>query len=129
MTYLMAHFLGDYFAQTDFMALGKKKSSWVCLGHVLTYLVPFFFVINYPDPYLLNSKPPFWIGLMAWHLQWWQIGLIGIQHFIQDRTNFVVWFMKAKGSGKFTEPPMGPWSVVVTDNLIHIMWIALVLSF
>jgi hypothetical protein len=101
---ILAHFVGDYFLQTDFMAANKKKSSCVCLFHVVTYLVPF----------LLTP------------LLWWQIGLIGLQHFAQDRTNFVVWLMRVKGSEDFAKPPFAPWSIIVTDNILHILWIAFV---
>ena len=54
--------------------------------------------------------------------------LIGAQHFIQDRTNIVKGFMVWKGSAKFAEPPFAPWSIILMDNLIHLMWIAFVVS-
>jgi hypothetical protein len=53
---------------------------------------------------------------------------IAIQHFIQDRTGFVVWFMKKKGQANFAQPPMAPWSIIVTDNIMHIVWIAIILK-
>lgn len=104
--WISAHLVGDYLLQTDWQAIGKKKSSWICLVHVALYMLPF----------LLTS------------LVWWQLFLIAAQHFIQDRTGFVVWMMKAKGSGEFAKPPMGPWSIVLTDNIIHILWMAAVAS-
>jgi len=104
MNWVLAHFIGDYLLQTDWMAR-KKKASWLAaLVHVGTYIIPFLFC-----------------GFV-----WWQLALIFLQHFLQDTTNFVVWFMKAKGSGKFAEPPMAPWSIIVTDNILHILWIAFV---
>ena len=106
MSWLLAHFVGDFLLQTDWMAANKKKSSLVCLFHIATYLVPF----------LLTP------------LLWWQIGLIGIQHFAQDRTNVVVWLMRVKGSEDFTKPPCAPWSIIVTDNILHILWMALVVA-
>lgn len=107
MNIYLAHLIGDFLLQNDWMAQGKKRSSWICLVHVLTYLIPFLFT----------------------SLVWWKLALIGLQHFVQDRWNFVSWLMKLKGSGKFAEPPCGPWSVIVTDNILHILfiaWIALV---
>jgi hypothetical protein len=97
----MAHFLGDFIFQNDFMAAGKKKSNWICLLHIVTYLIPFLFC-----------------GLAPW-----QLILIGIEHYAQDRTNFVVWFMNLKGSKLFAQPPMAPWSIIVTDNILHIIFI------
>lgn len=104
MNFIYAHLFGDYILQNDWMATGKKKSSWVCLVHVLFYLLPFCFTT----------------------LAWWKIWMIGVEHFIQDRTTFVTWFMRVRGSESFIQPPYGPWSVIVTDNILHILFMALI---
>ena len=106
MHWIYAHLIGDYLLQNDWMANGKKKASWICVVHVLTYLLPFAFT----------------------GLSWWQIALIGVQHFAQDRTGFVAWLMKAKGSAAFMQAPCGPWSVILTDNILHVLWMAAVAS-
>lgn len=106
MHFIYAHLIGDYLLQNDWMAQGKKKSWWIAMIHAWCYILPFFFT-----------------GASIWQLQ-----LIGIQHLLQDRTNFIVWLMKVKGSAKFAEPPMAPWSIIVTDNIIHILFIAFVFS-
>jgi len=100
---VFAHLIGDYILQNDWMAQNKKKSSWACLTHVLFYSLPFIF---------------FGIPL-------WIVGLIALQHFLQDRTNFVIWFMNAKGSALFSEPPMAPWSIIVTDNILHLLFLGI----
>lgn len=123
MNYVFAHFLGDFFLQNDWMAGKKKTSSWVCLVHVLAYMIPFLF---------LGSWVGFPIGgngeLKFLDLGWEKLLLIAAQHFIQDRTNIVKWFMVFKGSDKFAEPPFAPWSIILMDNLIHLMWIAFVIG-
>jgi hypothetical protein len=101
---ILAHFVGDYLLQNDWMAQNKKLNSWVCLIHVLAYLAPFWFC----------------------NLSYWQIVLIGIQHFLQDRTNFILWLMKIKGSEVFATGPCSPWSIIVTDNIVHIIFIAII---
>jgi hypothetical protein len=106
MNVYLAHLIGDYLIQTDWMANGKKWSSWICLVHVLTYLIPFLFT----------------------PLNYWQIIIIGIEHFIQDRTGIIQWFMKIKGSSAFAQPPCAPWSVILTDNIFHILFIAWISS-
>jgi len=106
MHWIYAHLIGDYVIQNDWMALGKRNKSWICLVHVLTYLIPFAFC----------------------HFEWWQIMVIGAQHFIQDRTNVVAWLMKLKGSEAFTKPPCGPWSVIITDNIPHVLFMAWIAS-
>jgi hypothetical protein len=104
MHWIFAHLIGDYILQTDWMAANKKANGMACLAHVLTYIAPFFLC-----------------GLPLW-----SVLAIAVQHYVQDRSNFVVWFMRWKGSARFTEPPMAPWSIIITDNILHILWIALI---
>lgn len=106
MHWIFAHLIGDYILQNDWMANSKKNDWKACVVHVATYMIPFIFC----------------------GFNWWQFALIATQHYAIDSTQFVVWFMKAKGSGKFAEAPMSPWSIVLTDNILHILWIALVAS-
>lgn len=104
MHWIYAHLIGDYILQNDWMAQHKKVKSINCLVHVITYMIPFLFC----------------------NMALWQLLLIGIQHYYIDRTNFVVWFMKKKGSGIFASNVCFPWSVIVIDNIIHILWMAFV---
>ncbi len=104
MHWIFAHLIGDYILQNDWMALNKKDNNWVCFVHAIVYIIPFIFV----------------------DLQAWQAGLICSQHYLQDRTNFVVWFMKIKGSKLFATGVCSPWSIIITDNILHILWIAFV---
>lgn len=107
MHWIFAHLIGDYLLQNDWMAFGKKQKSWICAVHVATYLLPFLFC----------------------DFAWWQLAIIAAQHFAQDRGNLVVWFMKWKGSELFAVGPCSPWSIIVTDNILHILTIAAVASF
>jgi hypothetical protein len=120
MHWLFAHFIGDYLFQTDYMAIGKKKS-WLIAGlHVLTYMIPFLFIGSFITAHEVK--------IMIGQVVWWKLALIAIQHLLQDRSSFIVKMMQWKGSASFVQPPMGPWSVVLTDNLVHIMFIAFVLG-
>lgn len=60
MGWLIAHLIGDYVFQNDWMARGKKESSWVGTVHVATYMIPFLFI----------------------GLSWWQLLLIAVQHWL-----------------------------------------------
>ncbi len=104
MHWIYAHLIGDYLLQCDWMALHKKNSSFRCFVHIVWYMIPFH-----------------WCGL-----NWWQFALIAVQHYIVDRTNFVAWFMKVKGQNEFATGVCFPWSQIVVDNILHILWIALV---
>ena len=107
MDWIFAHLIGDYLIQNDWMAKGKKTSSAICTVHIASYMLPFLFL----------------------GMRWWQLALIAAQHWIQDRTNIIPLFMRATGKGAFTSPPMAPWSIIVTDNIVHTLWIATVVSF
>lgn len=104
MSWILAHLIGDYLLQNDWMALNKKSKSWICAVHVATYMLPFLFC----------------------GFAWWQLALIAGQHYLQDRTNFIMWLMKVKGSEGFATGPCAPWSIIVTDNIIHILFIAFI---
>ena len=98
----IAHLIGDFILQNDWMAGKKKQNHFVCLVHVLVYLVPF----------LLCS------------LKWWQILLIGIQHFAQDRTEFVFWWLK-----NWKKVPEEYWKELplYVDQAFHLVWIQIVI--
>jgi len=102
MHWIYAHLIGDYLLQNDWMAKGKKEKSWICLVHVIVYLLPFLFC----------------------KMAMWKLALIGLQHFIQDRSNLVIWLMKVSGKSDFASPPMAPWSIIIIDNILHILEIA-----
>jgi len=104
MHFIYAHLLGDYLFQNDRMAQNKKKSDLWCSIHVVCYMVPFIFC----------------------GLDWWQFLAIAIQHYAIDRTQFVMWFMKVKGQEQFATGPCSPWSIIVMDNILHILWIAFI---
>jgi hypothetical protein len=100
--WIYAHLIGDYLLQNDWMALNKKKNSWICLVHILTYMIPFIFTSINP------------LGLL----------LIAVQHYIQDRTYIIAWFCRV--TGKFQPEISRFWGHVIVDNVVHILWMATV---
>jgi hypothetical protein len=107
MHWIYAHLIGDYLLQNDWMALHKKKSAFRCAVHVACYMIPF-----------------------AWcELSVVQLILIAAQHFVIDHTTFVSWFMRVKGQNEFATGICFPWSQIVVDNILHILWIAAVVEY
>lgn len=45
---LLAHFLGDYVIQSDWMANEKTKRIWPAIVHGLTYTIPYAFITHSP---------------------------------------------------------------------------------
>ncbi len=98
---LVAHLVGDFILQNDWMAANKKRSSLVCLGHVAAYLLPF----------------------LLCGLTWWQLALVGGQHFAQDRSSFVFWWMRV---WKRVHPDHFKSVALCVDQTFHVTWITIV---
>jgi hypothetical protein len=94
----VAHFIGDFILQNEWMACNKKLRSLPCLVHVLVYIVPF----------------------PACYLQWWQIILIGVQHLAQDRTEFIFFWMR---QWKRVHPDYSKELPLYVDQSFHLVWI------
>jgi hypothetical protein len=99
---LIAHLIGDFILQNEWMATNKKSSSVACGVHVAVYMLPF----------LLCDLP------------WYQFGLIAAQHFVQDRSGFVFWWMRV---WKRVHPDYWKSISLFVDQAFHISWIGLVL--
>ena len=86
MTQLLAHLIGDYLLQSDWMAQNKTKQAWPALVHALTYSLLFI-------PLAMRAGAP--------QLCWFAIVST---HFLIDRyrlARYVVWaknFIAPKGS-------------------------------
>jgi len=129
MLQLIFHGIGDYFLQTDWQALNKKKKGWVglwaCIKHCTTYSLPFKFIGS-------------WQAVLA----------IWISHFIIDRTNIVAYLLAWKNNVKKFVAAKNPtylfpykqvydisnfgfgldrpfaitiWLYIICDNLLHII--------
>lgn len=110
--FLIAHMIGDYLLQNDWVALKKKQNSFVCLLHVFLYLTPFVGILFSYNRITFYDFNWFWFLL-----------LVGIQHFLQDRWLFVFWWMGIIGQEQFRQPPAAPWSLFVVDNTLHLCFV------
>jgi len=106
MDWFIAHCIGDYIFQNDWMALNKKSHWFPCFVHVILYTF-MFWIIGFG---------------------WFQLSLIALQHYIQDRSQFVMWYMKISGKQKFASPPTAPWSIFIVDNVFHLVFIYFVMD-
>lgn len=97
---IVGHLVGDYILQNDWMAQGKKKSSLICSIHCITW----------------SASVCLFSGCFSLVL----FVLLFVSHFIQDRTNIIRWWMGRIGQDGFAEN-LGPWSVIVVDNVFHIV--------
>jgi hypothetical protein len=95
MLQLIFHGIGDYYLQTDWQALNKKKRSWIgfyaCFKHCVTYSLPFLFIGSYKA-----------------------VLVIFITHFIIDRYNFIPYLIAMKNNVKKEE-------VYLTENGVQML--------
>lgn len=104
MHWIYAHLIGDFILQNDWITEHKKNCSFRCAIHVFLYMTPFLFC----------------------KFEIWQLVAIAVQHFAFDRFDIAKRFLYLKGSVKFTNKPYFPWSVILIDNIFHILWIAFI---
>lgn len=123
---LVAHAVGDYVLQSDWMANEKTKRSVAALAHVVTYALPFLFL-----------RP----SLTA-------LAVIVGTHFVIDRwrlARFVCWaknflaprasyqpdvpgpsaqaWSNCAGTGYPSERPpfLAVWLLIIADNIMHVL--------
>jgi len=127
---LLCHLLGDYFIQSDWMAIRKTKRSWICAVHVLLYTSVFAGAMA--------------LGLLRWSVP--ALMVVYATHFLIDRfylSRYICYaknFMAPKSwwysweDGKMTgyligdhakDPRCKPafiavWLMIITDNSMHI---------
>lgn len=118
---LLAHAIGDYVLQSDWMANEKTKRSLAAAIHVLAYGVPFLFLSS---------------SLAA-------LGVIVGTHFLIDRyrlARYVVWLKNWPVTPPWREctatgyPPdrpawMAVWLLIIADNILHVLINGLALAY
>lgn len=106
--WLLAHFIGDFLLQSDWMAVQKKQKTLVCTIHVLFYMLPFL-IVDTTEVQLI---------------------LIAVQHWVQDRYGFIKWYCCKFGifQGELKQPVL-PWGHFIVDQIFHTIWLWFVFEF
>lgn len=102
---VIGHLVGDYILQNDWMANGKKARHWPCVVHCAL-----------------------WTYAVCCFAGWFSLPVVAFlfgTHFGIDRSQFIAWWMDAKGQAGFRKH-LAPWSSIVVDNIWHIvtLWAA-----
>lgn len=111
---LLAHAVGDYLLQSDWMAKEKTKRSFAAFVHCVFYLLPFLLITQ-------NATT---------------LAVIGGTHFVIDRwqlARYVAWLKNRPWPGSLpwsdcretgyspdTPTWLAGWLVIIIDNIIHI---------
>ena len=112
---LVAHVVGDYILQSEWMATQKSRRSLPALVHRLTYLIPFLFITR--NPYTLAVIAGTHFVLDRWHLA---------RHvaWIKNRPwpGSAPWSECSKtGFHPDTAPWLAGWLVIIVDNVLHVV--------
>jgi hypothetical protein len=116
MEQLLAHVFGDYVLQSDWLALGKRKSFVVALIHALVYGVPFL---------LLRGSGLAWLVIVVSHAV---IDHTGLARYVCFAKNFLAppsewprWKdTNATGYDKSKPVWMSTWLFIIADNALHL---------
>lgn len=120
---LLTHLVGDYWLQSDWMAVNKTKRTIPCLIHILIYTLVFAVV-----------------GYFSGGISLIQLAIIGGSHFLIDRfalPKYLIW-----GKNKILSPPgscrpwrdcnatgfdparplfVSVWLLIICDNILHLL--------
>jgi hypothetical protein len=120
---LVAHAIGDYLLQSEWMAREKTKRSLAALVHCAFYILPFLFITLNPLTLLVIFGTHFVID--RWHL-----------------ARYVAWVKNRPWPGSApwrectktgfhpdTPPWLAGWLVIVVDNILHIVINALAITY
>lgn len=107
---IIGHLVGDYLLQNDWMAGNKKSNNFACAVHCAIWTL------------CVVAFAGWWTNLLA-------IAFLFTTHFIQDRTNIIRKYMSFMRQDQFAEGVCKPWSVIIVDNVWHILEIYFVASF
>jgi hypothetical protein len=133
MEQLLLHIFGDYWIQSDWMALNKNKQTLPCLIHCAYYTAPFMLLTN----------------------SGFCLCLIFLTHFVEDRwslVKYIIW-LKNHINPTFSYPPFDKcrvtgyydswdesnqdcrpnwittWLYIITDNSYHLFCNFLILKY
>lgn len=112
---IVAHLVGDYVLQSDWMVQNKGSSHFACLVHVVFYTLPFLLITQEPAA----------------------LAVIAGTHYVIDRwrlARVLIWlknrpwpgsrpWSECRKTGYPQQLPvwMATWLMIVVDNIIHIV--------
>lgn len=114
---LVAHAVGDYIIQSDWMATEKTKRSIAAAVHAITYTLPFL---------LLTTSVGALVVVCASHfvIDRWRLArfVVWIKNFGAPRSTWQPW-AECSGTGYHKDRPpwMAVWLLIAADNVIHVL--------
>ncbi len=122
---LVAHAVGDYLLQSDWMANEKTKRSTAALVHALSYGLPFLFLRPSAAAVLVIVGTHFLID--RFRLARF---VVFAKNFFGPRSSWPTWAdSSATGYSNARPPWLAVWLLIIADNVLHVLINALALRF
>ena len=113
---LVAHLVGDYIFQTQWMAVRKTEDSFVALVHAITYSLPFILLTTSWMALIVIIVTHFAIDRwrLARHLSWFKNQLV-------PKRFWFSWNSSNTGYHPDLPPFIAVMLMFITDNIMHII--------
>lgn len=110
----LAHMVGDYVIQSDWMAQEKTKRWWPAIAHAVTYGLPFLFVTQSPLALavIVGTHAVIDHYRLARHVVWAKNQLAPFV-FRPGHT--------ATGHGEDRPDWLSVWLLIIADNVLHML--------
>ena len=114
---LLAHVVGDYVIQSDWMANEKTKRSAAATAHALTYTLPFLFLTLSPAALVFIAGTHFVID--RWRLARY---LVWAKNLAAPARYRYAW-RDCSATGYHSDRPawLAVWLLIIADNTMHVI--------
>lgn len=135
---LLGHLVGDFVLQTDWLAANKSNPIWGLPHHIASCeseVSGGMVQCQIENDEGIRAE---WVGHAActihcllytlavalfafWWMPWWGYIICFAAHWPVDRFRLARIFMKWTWHESFATGPLSPWSIIITDNVIHLI--------
>lgn len=121
---ILAHLVGDYIIQSDWMATEKTKRSVAAAVHALTYTLPFLFLTQSPAALAFIAGTHFVIDRwrLARYVCYWKNLITDPNYWSTDPKPVLSW-EACKATGYAPDKPawLAVWLLIIADNTLHLI--------
>ena len=114
---LLAHLVGDYILQSDWMANEKTKRWFPAWAHAITYGLPFLFITQSPAALAVIIVTHAVIDhyRLAKYVVW-------VKNFLAPRVWWHSWSECSEtGYPRVRQPWLSVWLMIIVDNTMHLV--------
>lgn len=114
---ILAHLVGDYLIQSDWMALEKTKRWFPAVAHGLTYMLPYILVTQSITALLIIGGTHIVIDRYRLARQ-----VVWVKNFVGPKRYRYPW-AECRATGYHESNPvwMAVWLMIIADNTIHLL--------